>query len=262
MPTTYAHHRFGDDCAGALAGEAASAVRRFRGLFDTGVHGPDIFFYYHPLRSNAVSAYGSELHRRPARGFFENAREVFGRYGDRERMLAYLLGFLSHFVLDSACHGYVEEARRGLGISHNRLEALYDSHLMLCDGLVPSRVSRGAHLEPSESSAELIARFFEPTEAEVLAACRGQVKVMRLFYSPRGVKKRVLRAGIRLLGLPGDLGDLFIDDSIPSDCAGAMDRLDGLRAAALAEYAPLAEQLVGYLDGAGELSARFDRDFG
>ena len=61
-------------------------------------------------------------------------------------MLSYLLGFLSHFALDSACHGYVNSAGPELGVSHNRLEAVYDACLMRRDGLVPTQVMRGAAL--------------------------------------------------------------------------------------------------------------------
>lgn len=262
MPTTYTHHRFGADCLGSLPRELSGPARRFRTLYDTGVHGPDIFFYCDPLRAPRVPGYGSALHRLTGREIFARFRPVFKRCGDRDRMLAYLLGFLTHFVLDSGCHGYIEEARRALGVSHNRLEGVYDSHLMLADGLVPSRVFRGAALCPSKENAELISRFFEPSEAEVLSSLRGQVRIMKLLYSPGGRKKRALRSVIRLLHLPGGLDGLFIDDEIPPELDGAMAKLDELYAASLAEYAPLAAELADFLDGSGGLSERFGRDFG
>lgn len=261
MPTTYTHHRFGDRCTAALPPEGGQAVQRHRSLYDIGVHGPDLFFYYHPLKANEVSAYGSQLHRQPARSFFERAKPVWERYGDKDEMLAYLLGFLSHFVLDSACHGYVEQARKELDISHNRLEALFDASLMRADGLVPSQVRRGAPLQPSPERAAVIARFFDQTPQTVLAASRGQVRVMGLLYSPRGIKKRVFRALLRALGIGSSFDDLFIDDDIPAGCQEALAELNRLFDQALAEYGPLAEALLRYLDGGGPLPARFDRNF-
>lgn len=262
MPTTYTHHRFGAQCTAALPPACREAVEHNRALYDIGVHGPDLFFYYHPLKPNAVSAYGSELHRQTARSFFEKARQAWQRGGGTEEMQAYLLGFLSHFVLDSACHGCVEAERKALGISHNRLEAVYDAYLMQADGQTPSRVDRGASLKPDAARAAVIAQFFEMPPQTVLTAAKGQVRVMRLLYSPTGTKKRVLRALLRGLKLGSSFDDLFIDDAIPADCQAALAALDGLYAQALAEYGPLADCLMAYLNGGGELPARFDRDFG
>lgn len=261
MPTTYTHHRFGGQCAASLPPELRQAVEQHRSLYDIGVHGPDLFFYYHPLKPNEVSWYGNKMHHVAARRIFEHAKPVWEQNGGGEEMLAYLLGFLSHFTLDSACHGYVEEARKALGITHNRLEAVYDAYLMRADGLTPSRVDRSAPLKPTPARAEVIARFFDFPPKTVLAAGRGQVRVMRLLYSPRGIKKRVLRALIRRLGIGNSFDDLFIDDDIPEDCCNALARLDSLYAQALAEYAALAGALADYLNSGAELPARFDRDF-
>ncbi len=261
MPTTYTHQRFGSDCLAALPGPWREAVERRRGLYDTGVHGPDIFFYYHPVCPNRVTAYGSALHRRSAREFFTRARLPWMTYHDRDVMLSYLLGFLTHFALDSACHGYVNSAGPELGVSHNRLEAVYDAYLMRRDGLTPTRVMRGAALEPTEANAVVVARFFDVPEKKVLSAMRGQETVMRLLYSPDGRRKRALRGVLRTLHIPGHLDDIFIDDEIPPNLGGAMDELDRLYAGALAEYPDMARSLVDFLDGRGELSARFDRDF-
>lgn len=261
MPTTYTHFRFGDQCTAVLPPAYRQAVAHCRGLYDIGVHGPDLFFYYHPLKANPVSAYGGQLHRQAARGFFERAKPAWERGGSREEMQAYLLGFLAHFVLDSTCHGYIEAERKALGISHNRLETVYDAHLMRADGLTPSKVKRDAPLKPSAARAEVIARFFDLPPETVLAASKGQVQVMRVLYSPSGTKKRVLRALIRLFGIGGSFDDLFVDDEIPAECREAMAALDRLFAQALAEYGPLAQALFRYLDGDGELPPRFDRNF-
>ena len=261
MPTTYTHYRFGQDCLRALPEELRAAVEAHRGLFNTGVHGPDIFFYYHAVAPNSVTAYGSALHRRTAKQIFTRALGPWHGYHDRDSMLAYLLGFLCHFALDSVCHGYVNSEGPVLGASHNRLEAVYDAHLMLRDGLTPTQVMRGKSLEPTESNAEVISRFFDVPERKVLAALRGQEYVMRLLCSPGGTKKHVARAVLRALHLPGNLDDLFIDDEVPPELESAMADLDRLYAEALAEYPGMAKELIGFLDGKGELSERFDRDF-
>ena len=49
MPTTYAHYRLGDAVVKKLPPSAKKTVVAHRGLFDIGVHGPDIFFYHNPI---------------------------------------------------------------------------------------------------------------------------------------------------------------------------------------------------------------------
>ena len=261
MPTTYTHQRFAGECLAALSGEAADAVRARHGLYATVAHGPDLLFYYRAPLPNRVSALGSRLHRESAREFFSRARLAWNTRADRQGMLSYLLGFLTHFALDSACHGFVNGGGAGPGVGHNALEAAWDARLMLLDGRRPSRVYRGEELEPSAGNAAVIAPFYGLTEREALGCMRGQARVMRLLYSPRAVKKRLLRAAIRAARLPGGLDGLFIDDAVPSELLPALEALDALYAAALSEFPDMAERLCAFLDGGGELPARFDRDF-
>ncbi len=261
MPTTYTHQRFAGECLGLLPERLAAAPYGRRGLYDTGAHGPDLLFYYHVPLANLVAARGSELHHQSGRSFFEHARIVWDLRAEKEAMLAYLLGFLTHFALDSACHGFVNSECARLGVTHNRLEAVWDARLMLRDGRRPTQVYRGESLEPTEKNAAIIAPFYELSESQTLACMRGQARTMRLLRSPRGVKKRLLRGAVRIARLPGGLDDLFIDDRVPPALAPSLDRLDGLYAGALAAYPEMAAQLYDFLQGNGDLPARFDRDF-
>ncbi len=77
-----------------------------------GLHGPDLLFYYHAAKSNPVSALGNAMHEEPGRVFFERARGVVHEAKDRDAALAYALGFVCHFALDSTCHPYVEAYTR------------------------------------------------------------------------------------------------------------------------------------------------------
>ena len=50
---------------------------------------------------------GFQMHKYPARYFFEQARDTISLSQQDSRLLAYTLGFLCHFILDSNCHGYI-----------------------------------------------------------------------------------------------------------------------------------------------------------
>ena len=118
MPTTYAHYIFGDEVLNILPQEYQNIIKRHRNIYDFGVHGPDIFFYYHGYKSNDVTKFGMTMHFEPAKIFFARAKEVYKTHEEKEMMMAYILGFLTHFTFDSFAHSYIER-KSELQISHN-----------------------------------------------------------------------------------------------------------------------------------------------
>ena len=90
MPSTYAHRRFGTNVLEHLPDELRAQLEQNRELYDIGLHGPDLLFYYHAASSNPVSALGNAMHDKPGRVFFDRARGVVKAAGDRDAVLAYL----------------------------------------------------------------------------------------------------------------------------------------------------------------------------
>ncbi len=262
MPTTYTHFTFGRQCLKSLPNDLQARIRPYVSLFDTGVHGPDIFFYYRlPQPQNKVITFGQGMHDLPARGFFERCREVYRSCEDKDEMLAYIMGFLSHFTLDSTCHGYVDRKKEVTGVTHHEVEAEYDAHLMRKRGLVPSRVDRTASLKPTKRNAQIIARFFDFSETEILETICSQKIILKLLSSRWGIRKNLVRKLLAMLNIKTDIVDLFIDNRENPDCADANLRLDKLRRKALALYPVLSENMMAFLEGDSDLPAYFDHDF-
>ena len=105
MPTTYAHDLFGREVYRRLPSDMKGLIRRHGDLYRIGLHGPDILFYY-MVSKNPVTQFGIDMHREKAKAFFEEGMSQVRRNKD-EALLAYLLGFGCHYMLDSACHPYV-----------------------------------------------------------------------------------------------------------------------------------------------------------
>lgn len=86
-------------------------IAKYRWLYQLGLQGPDIFFYNLPiLRHRDHRNVGSHMHEHLVNRFFrvsfENLTKIESRQ-QREEGLAYLCGFLCHYVGDSICHPYV-----------------------------------------------------------------------------------------------------------------------------------------------------------
>ena len=109
MPSTYAHRRFGANVLDHLPAPLREKLEAHRELYDIGLHGPDVLFYYHAEKSTPVAALGNAMHDEPGRTFFDRARRVVHEEADRKAALAYALGFVCHFALDSTCHPFVEQ---------------------------------------------------------------------------------------------------------------------------------------------------------
>lgn len=128
MPTTYAHDLFGKKIYAKLPAEIQKVIRRNTNLYRIGLHGPDILFY--DMLKPKVTETGIAMHKECAAPFFERGMTLVRTTHD-EKLLAYLLGFGCHYLLDSACHPFVYEMAERNVISHTLLEKEFDRTLML-----------------------------------------------------------------------------------------------------------------------------------
>ena len=261
MPAAYAHNRFGQDCISLMPDKLKALCLSECALFNYGVHGPDILFYYHPLISNEINRFGSELHHCTGKIFFEPCPDICRFYSGKSAMLAYLLGFLAHFALDSSCHSYINTLANESPFSHNLIESQFDAYLMRLDGHAPLRIDRSKTLQPSHRTAEVIARFFPFREEQIFEAIKGQKKTLHLFYSPDEYKKKLIQNLIRKLRISGSFEDLFLDAEELPACSESNEKLSEMYAEALSLYPLLMRSLIRYLRGNKDLLPYFDHDF-
>lgn len=263
MPSTYAHRRFGANVLEHLPDELRAQLEQNRELYDIGLHGPDLLFYYHAAKSNPVGALGNAMHEEPGRVFFDRARRVVHCEADRDAALAYALGFVCHFALDSTCHPYVEQFTRESGVTHCEIETEFDNMLLRRDGLDPLKFFTASHIHPSEQNAKAIAPFYEGISEQVaLDSLKGMISVHRLLQASNPVKRWMVLTGMKVVGKYDMLHGLVADPQPNPKCVESGKRLEELYAQAL----PLAETLilefVAKLDTDQPLSKAFDHTFG
>lgn len=256
MPTTYAHWYFGQQCLDTMPEDIQKIINDHRDLYDIGVHGPDIFFY--DLSHPEVKKYGNYLHNRPSREFFENAIEVYKNNPDKERMLAYLLGFLSHFTFDSQAHGYVDRKKEVTGITHNKVESEYDGHLLRMEGKTVIGFDRSQSLRPDRQNAKIIALFFPFDEKVMLRTCRAHHTVINALNSRTVLIYRFLN---KALDLTRSDKDLPVNPDEDERCKDSNLRLDKLRNKALQLFPVLYDNFMDALTEDGQLSDYFEHDF-
>ena len=263
MPSTYAHRRFGADVLALLPDGLRATLEQHRELYDIGLHGPDLMFYYKALQSNPVNRLGNTMHEQKGEVFFTRARAVVEHAADKDAALAYALGFVCHFALDSTCHPYVEAYTRQSGVSHCEIETEFDDMLLRRDGYDPLKFFTASHIHPSEQNAKAIAPFYEGISEQVaLDSLKGMISVHRLLQASNPVKRWVVLTGMKVVGKYDMLHGLVADPQPNPKCVESGKRLEELYAQAL----PLAETLilefVAKLDTDQPLSKAFDHTFG
>lgn len=261
MPTTYAHWRFGDECAKTLPDYLQKIINNNRDIFNIGLHGPDIFFYYNCIKPNDVNKYGSNLHRIAYKDTLEKIKPFYKACENIEASLAYLLGFTCHFALDSYCHSYIDKAELVTPYSHGRIESQYDKHLLILDGYDPIKKSVTFSLKPTKKIAHTIAGLIkDQSEKVIYKSTKDQVFYLNLLKDDTDLKRSIL---IKLMeGLHANkYKDLLITKNEYKDIEPIMLRLDKLYAKAKEHYKELALSLFNYLEKDEKLDSYFHNVF-
>jgi len=235
MPASYAHDRFGNDVLRLLPADLRTLLESEKAIYDIGVQGPDIFFYYRPLLPGPVKKVGGLIHAESGRAFFTDAfrvlREKQAEQAEeslrtdrwsvpsvRDASLAYVCGCLCHFVLDSHCHPAVFAATAEKDFPHADIEGQFDRFLMVLDGEEPVETDVTAHFHPTIRSAAVIEPFYPLVPFKKTAASlKGFVRIHAICRCPDDKKRNVLYTGIRLIGKEKSLhGHIITKEADPA----------------------------------------------
>ena len=261
MPTTYAHWRFGDKCIRMLPDDLQNIILNNRAIFDYGVHGPDIFFYYNCLKHNEVNRYGSAMHDIPYKDTLAQIKENFKKTENKDMALSYLLGFTCHFTLDSYCHGFIEKVDETMPYSHGKIESQFDRYLLIKDGFNPVTKSVTDMFHPDKKMAKVISGLFNKFDEEIIyKTLKDQKLYLNLLKDNSDIKRFFLTTAMDIAKVPS-FKDLLITKENVEELKPVNIRLNKYFDMALKHYPVLADSLIGYLSDKNELNTYFKHNF-
>lgn len=226
MPSTYAHYKMGQAVREALEGKEREIVESCPELFMIGLHGPDILFYYKPLSQNMVNQTGFGMHDRPGEEFFAKAAQVIREQKAPEAYLSYMYGFICHFALDVACHGYIAEKMETSGLSHAEVEVEFDRELMVRDGFDPVRHKLTNHIIPSEQNAKVIQAFFKEIPVEkVKKGLEGMILFNNILLAPSKLKRGIILTALKWVGKYDSMHGLMVSLEKNPMCDDSTEKL-------------------------------------
>ena len=261
MPTTYAHWRFGDKCIRMLPDDLQNIILNNRAIFDYGVHGPDIFFYYNCLKHNEINRYGSAMHDIPYKDTLAQIKENFKKTENKDMALSYLLGFTCHFTLDSYCHGFIEKVDETMPYSHGKIESQFDRYLLIKDGFNPVTKSVTDMFHPDKKMAKVISGLFNKFDEDIIyKTLKDQKLYLNLLKDNSDIKRFFLTTAMDIAKVPS-FKDLLITKENVEELKPVNIRLNKYFDMALKHYPVLADSLIGYLSDKNELNTYFKHNF-
>lgn len=255
MPANYAHYRFGKQVLPALPQNVRQSIQRFRRLYDAGLHGPDLFFYHGAFFRTPAGDLGHRFHMESGQEFFNRACGQATSEGAR----VYLYGVLGHYVLDAACHPFVNKMAETGQAGHVALESEFERYLMEADGLLPvNSWDPVKHLRLTRGECVTVAGFYPPaTAGDVYWA----IKAMRLSLGFLARKNRPQTEKILAL-----LNKRLPEHLVPLEPVAAFARMDSELLSrynrCLRAYPEMLRQLLAHLDHGQPLGEDFAPIFG
>ena len=256
MPSIYAHYRFGASVIPTLPPQVQRCIRRFRPLYDVGLHGPDIFYFYSLPLGGSIKALGSKYHSMTGEEFFLPVCKHL-RLEPNEAAMAYLYGVLTHYCLDSAVHGFVNGQTADGRIGHIELEAEFDRYLLQLDGRrQPNTVDLSGHLKLTAGECETAAKFYGATPTAVALSLKCMAGKAKLVALPNGR----LRQAVKACSGP-KMKQNFVERTPNRRCSHLNEPLLSLYEQALADFPARMEALLAHMHHNAPLSQGFDRTF-
>lgn len=261
MPATYAHYRFGSQMLGNMPADMCRTAKRYRRLYDVGLHGPDLFFFYHPGIPSKVRVLGHKFHIQTGREFFSRVCRVL-RLEPSEAGQAYLYGVLCHYTLDSACHPFVAEVSSQGVVSHARLETEFDAFLLRQDGKrTPAQWDLSKHISLTPPECELVARFYPGADGRQIASgVRSMASIRKLLaVSEKDPRKLISKA---MGAASQEFADMVAGPEPDERCAALLEPLRERYQRAAERFPEMLMQLGAHLTYNAPLGEEFAPIFG
>lgn len=272
MPANYTHRVFGREVLGVLSLSTLARIEDHPLLFQMGLHGPDLLFYYMPISSTPLGKLGYSLHHHTGREVISVMLAAADSLPQdmQDAALSYTLGFACHYLLDSACHPYVYQLIKSGKSDHCTIEAQMDYWLMEQDGSAPLKTDSVSHIAGmTNEDFEVIARLFAalskidtpdtPLKArprQIALAHRTMQILCHLFGSRHGIVRFLAKLGLLISGTyEKRKGMIFVKSADPA-FYGCNEHMRKLMDETVTEAPILLEGICRR-----DLSARFDRTF-
>lgn len=206
MPATGAHYQFGQLVLSRVEPEVATAIYYSKNMFDLGLQGPDLLFFYKPYRSNEISKLGHIIHSNSGGALFKDLMD--GKSQWSSTLTAYLMGMCCHYALDRACHPLIDELAP-TNVEHQQIEAAFDRLVL---GKYQVTDQRHRHI-PVRVDGNALCAVYPQVSRNQLISCATSIRRYNHLLEYGGL----VRLGERMVGKKGAFSEMCMPASLPDD---------------------------------------------
>lgn len=262
MPGTYAHYTFGKEVLKYANDEVGKIITDNLDLFFIGLHGPDILFYYKPLTiKNSINSLGCKIHHEKANIFFERAKKIISNSEDKDGYIAYIIGFICHFMLDSECHPYINKITKKENLSHTEIESEFDKLLLIRDGKDPFHIDLTNHLRIDSRLSKYISPFFDIENKDVFKSIKCMKFYCSILNSPNKLTRFMIFSSLKVFFIYDKIQGIFFHFKDNPKCKDICVNIETLYNNSINKTATVINDFYNSLKKDTPLSERFNRDF-
>lgn len=257
MPANYASYRFGAEALGRLPEKQQRPIQRFRRLYNGGLLGADLFFYFMPMVQTEVGELYHTYHSMTGREFFTQACDLL-KQNPSEGGTACLYGLLAHYCLSSQLSPLFREAMDQGNLNRTELEVELDRYLLCLDGKSPAHTQDvSPSFKMTRGECVTLSIFFPPaTASNTHAAYRSMV-----FWNRRMTAKKRTFAGMALKVSKEAFRNQMMPDHANHKCLHLDSAMADCYSRALELYPEMARQLTAFRETGEPLGDCFDPTF-
>lgn len=261
MPSVYAHYRFGKDMFQLLPPELKEMIQPYRDLYNIGLQGPDLLFFYRPVFHNYVNRLGYQIHDWKGKKFFQTAVRLIRSQKHKEIFLSYICGVLCHYALDLTCHPYVDSLVSTKNLNHCAIEGAFERVLLVEDHLPLNSLVTGS-LKPSKQAAYIISQFYgKATGKQILSALHSMILLNDALRMKESLFKKSIFLILRLIGKYDNIAGMIITPTAMPEFAESDKELRKRFELAKSVALNLITEFLSSVESGHPLSSQFNATF-
>lgn len=262
MPSTYTHYIYGQEVVEELkkdisAESLLNVIQNNIDLFNIGVHGPDLLFYYKALTKNEIVSKGHHMHNEPAMQFFKDMK---GKVKSDAHM-AYLLGFVCHLALDCECHTYIEYRIITQNVKHVEIEGSFDKYLLADNKIDYKTYNTAQHIVPNEDYAKVISELLDVDQNIIKRALKSLLFNSKLIM-PNKLKDSLIKLVFKICGTYDDMCGMLLSEPQHSSCPESDRVLYDMYKKAIPLGVEMVKNFDRYIAEGEELCEEFNLTYG
>lgn len=179
MASIYTHHRFGNELLKTLPNQFKVIAESNLPYYLLGQQGPDLFFF-NPLTLMKEDSPGTIIHKQSGKAFIDNQINMLTDYEWNSAEMAYFIGSLCHYILDSHIHPQVN-ALSTEHYTHLDIETELDRYYLLIDGHNPFAYPLENLIAKETGFSTVIPKFYEQYPKGTASNVNLGIKFFRIF---------------------------------------------------------------------------------